>query len=441
MRACARRAVVLQWARRSNDLREPRCSEAGANPARPRHCNGHYHLAHIATGQPGRRARARSQETSRSCHHVSPRGRERWRLRPRCRGPHSPIFEAPRMGGVLEGASPFGPSRSSSVASPPVARPGARPRRSAGGRRRDTSASRPASPPHRLAEPHHDRAPLRGRRGRPAGRPEPRLRLPAGRGRCPEPRRWIPALCRGRGRGPARPRRPLPLDRQRRGRGAPPRARHPGPPPAHRPARRRGPGGAAPGRGRGSALAPETRSPRGSRRSWPASARPPSAGPSAGRRCCSSRGISRSSRWARGASSASWSSWRADATCSPTSPRLRRQSPSRRSPPAQPAVRGARRQRDARPRAPTGVAGRSARSARAVSFVSPSRPPTDPARARRTPSGRCVRGSGPSPIRHPQENPDEPAFVVRCSRWRCPCPRRPSPHRKRATPRHSPRSW
>jgi hypothetical protein len=44
-------------------------SEAGAKPARPRHCNGYLALearlsTQNATGKPGRRVESRSQETS-----------------------------------------------------------------------------------------------------------------------------------------------------------------------------------------------------------------------------------------------------------------------------------------------------------------------------------------------------------------------------------------
>src|SRR5690349_5828848 len=64
----------------TTDYHERGYSEAGANPARPRHCNGTSGIrarpsTQNATGQPGRRVESRSQETSPFVPPHNPRGR------------------------------------------------------------------------------------------------------------------------------------------------------------------------------------------------------------------------------------------------------------------------------------------------------------------------------------------------------------------------------
>jgi hypothetical protein len=49
-RSCAGIAAALRWHRGITAPRESRSTEAGANPARPRHCNGQSTSLSIATG-------------------------------------------------------------------------------------------------------------------------------------------------------------------------------------------------------------------------------------------------------------------------------------------------------------------------------------------------------------------------------------------------------
>ena len=156
--------------------RERGRSETGATPVRPRHCDGHGLseadiFAHDATGQPGRRAKARSQETSPFAPPDIPSGEGRWRVDRVSRRRAPPVF------GPEDGRFSFPASVRPRRRAARPARLGRPACRVAGCRGApaavvddagDTVAARRHAAPRRVAHPRHHRAAVRHRRRRRA---------------------------------------------------------------------------------------------------------------------------------------------------------------------------------------------------------------------------------------------------------------------------------
>ncbi len=199
-----RRGPCLRFLRDVRQLiaRESGRSEAGAKPARPRHCNGQLYLRHHATGQPGRRAGgARSQETSRLVPPRSPSG-------------EGPVATRAVLASVRPSPQPRGWAIPLKALRLPLAllgallgacaTPQAAPARLVAVDDGRHGAARGPGHARRVAQPGHHGAGVCPRCWAAPRRPDPLVRLPRGReGRLPSA--TASSQHRGRPRLPARP--------------------------------------------------------------------------------------------------------------------------------------------------------------------------------------------------------------------------------------------